>query len=130
MIKILLAAAVAAGIYALTRPTTKKGRPDVTLPKKPEPPPTKVREPTAPEGYRGIFEDGLVDAVATCASRELPSTYDEAFSYVKSCAMDLIFPQYTWPPRPTDSGWKKNLWNDDGLRGAVVASLQADVPGP
>ncbi len=129
MIKlVLLAAGIAAGIYALTRPTKKK-LPDQWQPKKPGP--KKVAEPpTAPSDYREIFEDNLVDAVATCAARELPPDYDQAVVYVKSCAMDLIFPQYAWPPRPKDNMWKKNLWHDDGLRSAVTAALQADVPEP
>jgi len=129
MIKILLAAAVAAGIYALTRPTTKKGRPDLWHPEKP--PPLKVKEPPRPpEGWRATLDDGMVDAVATCASRALPPTYDEAVVFVKACALDLLFPQYYWPPRPKDSQWKHNAWHDDGIRGAVEAALQADVPGP
>ncbi len=68
--------------------------------------------------------------MSTCASRELPPTYDEAYSYIKSCTMDLIFPQYAWPPRLKDNLWKKNLWNDPALHGAIRSILQADVPGP
>ncbi len=132
MIKILLAAAVAAGIYALTRPK-KKGRPDVTRPTKPgAPPPTKVREPPKPpEGWRETFRDGLVDAVATCGARELPDDYDQAVLYLKSCSMDLIFPQYSWPPQPRDAQWKRNAWFDPLLHSTVEAALRTlDVPGP
>ncbi len=124
----LIAAGIAAGLYALTRPTKKK-LPDQWRPKKPGP--KKVAEPIKPpEEWRQVFEDNLVDAVATCAARELPPDYDQAVVYVKSCTMDLIFPQYAWPPRPKDNLWKKNLWNDEGLHGAVRSALQADVPGP
>ncbi len=133
----LIAAGLAAGLYILS--PKKKERPGAVRPPKPglpkpslfKPPPAQVKEPTlAPEGWREIFEDGLVDAVATCAARELPDDYDAAYAYIKSCTMDLIFPHYLWPP-VGGGQWKMKLWTEPSLHSAVEASLRTPgIPGP
>lgn len=127
---LLLAAAAGAGIYALTRP--KKGAPPrARRPYIPRPGPKKLGEPPrAPEGWGETLREGLADAVATCAARELPGEYTDAVRVVRTCALDLLFPAYAWPPRAGDRQWKWNAWTDDALAGAIRAALQADVPGP
>ncbi len=143
----LIAAGAATGLYLLTRPEKKPPPEGFAEPNDVwRPPPTKVKKPwakikrpleklveppTPPEGYREIFEDGLPEAVATCGARELPDNYDAALLYLKSCAMDLLFPAWSWPPREGDRQWKRNLWFDPLLHSTADAALQTpNIPWP